>query len=355
MTKSLFGSQTALSFTGADLSPIASISTESLFPSVKTGGTAAMSFIGAVQNVVVPVATAAGGSPIVSQFLNAANTEYSTSGTPAGMTAFLVNGKQLSMTDNTTGLSAKVWLTSQGQVIIAYQGTTGGNNLFSDPTIAISQIGADIGVYGKTTPAAETEALSFAKTVEGDAGADGISAANVFVTGHSLGGIEAEYVAQQTGLGGIGFEPTGLPTSAAAGATGQNFVDVVTYGDPVGNYSSDIAGEQPFAPSSGLAHYGQIVMIGDPSAQTTLSSDVKNWNPNNFITGTGIVLNLAGLLIDYHLPDTQAFNLGVTLSPTNIADDIGDKTGPVLNVGSLDIAQLIAGYANNSPVIHAVS
>jgi hypothetical protein len=35
-----------------------------------------------------------------------------------------------------------------------------------------------------------------------------------FVTGHSLGGWEAEYVAQNTGLAGIGFESLGLSSRA---------------------------------------------------------------------------------------------------------------------------------------------
>ena len=253
-------------------------------------------------------ASASTNSPTVSQFLNASNTEYLLSGTPAGMTAFDVNGKQLTYTNVGAGVAASVWETTSGQIIVAYQGTTGGLNLLTDPVIALTQIAADIGIYAGTVTTAETDSLAFAKTVESDAAAKGIASSNVFVTGHSLGGIEAEYVAQQTGLGGVAFESTGIPGSDGSG--NSNFANIVTYGDPVGNYSSDIKGEQPFAPSSGLNHFGNVIMVGNSSDESTLHSDVSGWG--NIFLDPFVLTDLVGLLVDIHLPGTQAHDLGVT-------------------------------------------
>jgi len=286
-------------------------------------------------------------TPTVTQFLNAANAEYVIGGTPAGMHHFTFLGVPVSYTDDLTGCSAQVWVTPQNQLIIAYQGTTGGENIAINPTAALTQIIADIGVYAGITPPAEIDSLGFANTVIGLAKLEGYSTSNIFVTGHSLGGIEAEYVAQQTGLSGIGFEPTGLPTSSGEG-NGANFVNVVTYGDPVGNYASDIKGEQPFSASfkaggGSLPHYGNIIEIGNQSDQTTLTQDVAKWGDGNIGDQATVLANLVGLLLDFHLPGVQAHDLGVTLNPySSLVDGLGTQTGSVFNVANDTIGQLIA-------------
>lgn len=289
-------------------------------------------------------------SPTVTQFLNAANAEYIIGGVPAGMHPFTFLGVPVSYTDVLDGVSAQVWVTPQNQIVIAYQGTTGGENLAIDPLAAAAQIITDLGIYAGGTPPAEIDSLNFANVVLGMARLEGYSSSNVFVTGHSLGGIEAEYVAAKTGLGGIGFESTGLPKFSGEGA-GANFVNIVTYGDPVGNYSSDIKGEQPFsaayvAGGGALPHYGNIIMVGGPSDQTTLTNDVAKWGDGNLGDQAAVLGNLVGLLIDFHLPGTQAHDLGVTLNPyAAIVDGIGVQNSPVFNVGSDTIAQLIAAAA----------
>ncbi len=265
-------------------------------------------------------------SPTVSDFLNAANVEYIGNGTPAGLTPFLVNGAQLSYTDTSTGVHADVWQTAAGQVIVAFQGTQD-----------FQQFLVDIGVYLKEVTKGEQESAAFVQTALADAAAQGIAASDVFITGHSLGGIEAEYAAQQTGLAGIAFEPTGIPPGSGPG-NGSNFVDIVTYGDPVGNYCSDIKGLWPFAPpyvpgGGKLPHYGQIVQIGDASDQKKLTKNALN------------LVALFGLLLDYHLPGVQAHDLDVTLSPySGVIDGIGDMKGAVIDVANDTISQLLAKY-----------
>jgi len=298
--------------------------------------------------------TASASSPTVTQFLNAANAEYVLGGVPAGMHAFTVNGRAVSYTNTASGASAQVWVTAQNQIIIAYQGTTGGEYLAVNPVIALTQIAADVGIWAGTTTGAETSSLAFAQSVTAAAEAQGYATSNIFVTGHSLGGIEAEYVAQHTGLAGVGFEDTGIPVDKSAGS-GGNFVSIVTYGDPVGNYSSDIKGEQPFAPGyvaggGSLPHYGDIVMVGTASDQSSLSAGVSGWG--SLFGDAATLVNLVGLLVDFHLPGTQAHDLGVTLNPyAAIVDGLGVQSSAVFNVANDTIGQLIAGASSHGNLL----
>lgn len=289
-------------------------------------------------------------TPTVSELLNASNAEYLIHAVPAGMQAFTHDGTPVTFVDNANGVVSSVFVTGENQLIIAFQGTTGGLNFFVDPAAAASQVITDVGIFfndaaGGVTPAAYRTALTFATSVVAMARAQGFSQANIFVTGHSLGGIEAEFVAQQTGLGGVGFETTGLGTKPAAAATGMNFVNIVTDGDPVANFASDIQGEQPFAPAfvphGGAApHYGQIVVLGDSADQTTLSRTVAN--ANNPLDLPIVLLNAADLLLEFHLPGVQAHDAGVTLNPSSpLIDALGKLHGPLFNVANDTIPQLI--------------
>ena len=325
-----------------------------------------MVFIGDALATIAPLplnramlASAAGTTPTVSQFFDASNAEFSLNGIPAGLHPFLVNNQQLTATNPVSGMSARVWLTGQNQVVIAYQGTTGGANILTNRLASLVQVGADVQVYDQRVAPAEKDPVSFAQQVVNLAAKQGIDSNNVFVTGHSLGGIEAEYTAQQTGLGGVGFEPTGIPESPAAG-TGSNFVDVVTYGDSVGNYSSDIKGEQPFAPacapgqSGALPHYGQIVMIGNPADQASLTNAVASWPNPNFFNRLEVFARVFQQAFEFHLPGVQAHDLGVTLSQKlAFTDTTGNFSGPVFAAANDTVPQFLsAASARNAPFVH---
>ncbi|WP_050798292.1 hypothetical protein [Commensalibacter intestini] len=96
---------------------------------------------------------------------------------------------------------------------------------------------------------------------------------NIFITGHSLGSSVVSYVGQQTGLAGVAFESTGIPSSFTAKGTGDNFVNVVNYGDPWAEYASDTAGNSaivqalPAGASGDFNHYGKVVTVGDKAVQ----------------------------------------------------------------------------------------
>ncbi|CRZ17306.1 hypothetical protein [Mycolicibacterium neworleansense] len=274
-----------------------------------------------------------GKTPTVSQFLNAATAAYVYGGAPGDLKPFVVDGKQMESTNVLSGMSAKAWVTPEGQIIIAYQGTTGGTNLLHNPLIVVSQIIADTQViFTDTTPQAFHDSVAFEQQVEAAAIEQGYTKEDIFVTGHSLGGWEAAYVAQQTGVGGIGFESPGLNTTVPGNGADSGFVNVLTYGDTAAYFSTDLPGLQPFMPEyvpggGSKPHYGAIVMIGNPDAAIPLmnSAALLNTGP------VGAAIFVADILVNflqYHLPGIQAYHLGVDPDP-GVVPWLGNASGPV--------------------------
>ncbi len=280
-------------------------------------------------------------TPTVAQFLNAASAEYVLGGIPGGLSPFTVNGWPLTSTYVSTGETAQVWVTPQNQVIIAYSGTTGGTNLLVNPLIAISQLLADFQAgFTNTTPDAFAQALDFAQRVQMEAAIKGYAPDSVFVTGHSLGAWEAQYVAQQLGLSGIGFEGPGLSTTVPGNGADSLFVNTATYGDMAAYMSSDLPGLYPFVPypyvpGGGLhPHYGPIVMLGDPNSSTPMTNAAALWGKG--IVGSLIaVVDLLGNFFASHLPGVQAYNLDVVPDP-GVVPWLGINGGPV-NTGFADM------------------
>jgi hypothetical protein len=285
-------------------------------------------------------------TPTVAQFLDAATAEYVLGSTPGGMTPFTVNGFQMTSTNELTGESAQAWVTPQNQIIIAYQGTTGGTNLLFNPLIAVAQVLTDLqGILTNTTPAAFPQALQFAQQVQAEAALQGYAPSDIFVTGHSLGGWEAEYVSQNTGLGGIGFESLGLPTTVPGNGANSLFVNTAAYGDPAAYLATDLPGLQPFespyvAGGGVNPHYGPIVLLGDPSAATPLTNAASLWGTS--IAGDLIfAVDLLGNLFEYHLPGNQAYNLDVNPDP-GVVPWLGVDNGPILTgYGDMTIPEFL--------------
>lgn len=285
-------------------------------------------------------------TPTVAQFLNASAAAYGLGTTPGGLVPFTVNGFQMASANIISGMAARVWVTPDNQIVIAYQGTTGGTNLLFNPFIAAAQILTDLQViYTQTTPWAFHDALRFAERVQAAATLQGYATDDIFVTGHSLGGWEAQYVAQQIGLAGVGFESPGMSSTVPGNGADSLFVNIETYGDPAPFMSSDLPGLQPFMPpyvpgGGTKPHYGHIVMIGDPAAMTPLLNAVTLWR-------TGPIRNLVffvdflGNFFQYHLPGIQAYHLGVTPDP-GVVPWLGTARGPVnTGWGDLTIPELL--------------
>jgi len=292
-----------------------------------------------------------GETPTVAQFLNAAAAEYVLGGVPGGLVPFTVNGFQMASTNIFSGEAARVWVTPERQIIIAYQGTTGGTNLLFKPIMVLSQLLTDLQVIlTNTTPWAFYDAVNFARQVQAEAAKQGYTDDDIFVTGHSLGGWEAEYVAQQTGLRGIGFESPGINTTSPGNGANSGFVNIETYGDTAAYLSTDLPGLQPFMPAyvpggGSKPHYGAIVMIGDPGAVSPMFNASTLWGRG--LLGTLIFIgDFLGNFFAHHLPGMQAYHLGVTPDP-GVVTWLGTATGPVnTGWGELTIPELMVAASD---------
>ena len=283
-------------------------------------------------------------TPTVAQFFNAASGEYVLGEQPGDVKPFTVNGFQMQYFNPISGAAGRVWATSQGQLILSYQGTTGGTRLLFHPLIAIPQIISDGEViFSRATPQAFYDSVTFERRVEAEAVKQGYSTSDIFLTGHSLGAWEAEYVAQRTGRAGIGFEAPGLNTKVPGNGANSGFVNIETYGDSASYVSTDLPGLQPFMPpyvpaGGSKPHYGSIVMLGDPREVNRLQSVSKLWglNPiNDLFMAIDVLVNFN----EHHLPAIQAYNLGISPDPTEFPW-YGMPAGPVRNWGGLTIGQL---------------
>lgn len=164
------------------------------------------------------------GNPTVQDFLNASKYVYnqvpgsstSSASPPIGLKPLVVGGQQISQSIASDGFSAAAYTTTTGQIIIAYAGTVPGFTGFNG-----ASLGADAAIATGSIPNALTDAASFAQQVITAAQQQGLDPSNIFVAGHSLGGIEAQYVMTQiSGLGGgANFGGTGVPGYSNAGNT----------------------------------------------------------------------------------------------------------------------------------------
>ncbi|MGJ8515538.1 hypothetical protein [Carnimonas bestiolae] len=290
-------------------------------------------------------------SPTMSQFIDAANAEYVLEGdAPDGLAPYTINGRQAELVDVASGLSARVWQTTDDhpQLIVAFSGSGGGDTSEVNPSQMAGQYASNLPTAAGLTSAAQDDALKYTGYIAENASKHGISSDDIFVTGHSLGGGEAEYVAQQTGLGGISFSGQGIAPSESAVGDGSNFISVVNYGDVWGSLASDVEGVQPLAAEfdseNGVhPHWGNVVMVGDVQDQIELSERMSDPANNN---GIGFLQEFNDHKQAFHYPGNQALNLGVELSLYSIDQDAGaEQRGEVFDVADQGIGEVIAANA----------
>jgi len=206
------------------------------------------------------------------------------------------------------------------EIVIAYEGTNLSD--LRSPSNANSylfpQLSADAAIANGTNPAANADALVFARNVADAAGGNPI-----YVTGHSLGGEEAEYVqanAVANGLairGGAAFGAPGVPQLSTQPSDDPNFTTYLDYGDGIGN----------FVPHGG-AHVGNVQYVGNPNDATTEENLLTNDT-----TGAGSTGALAMMVGDHQL--------------SNYASDLGQQLASTQNqssLGSADVVDLINTY-----------
>ena len=166
------------------------------------------------------------------------------------------------------GFFAACYATPDGKLIIGFQGSIFGSTLYDQSSEA-----ADTDLVNHVIPAALVDAENFTTAVIANAKLANILAPDIYVTGMSLGGAEAEYAAMNSNLAGVAFAGTGLPGYVPAVAPVADFTDYVEYGDPVANFASDTSVKAVLTPTN-MDHYGTVVMLGDQTAGSTLSNMV---------------------------------------------------------------------------------
>jgi hypothetical protein len=187
-------------------------------------------------------------APTLSEYYNAANavemdnrngTPATTSKIPAsaGLTPFLEsNSDPLSPGNNwlSDGFFGEAFIDKNGDVIVAFEGSL----LIGGGAFGAGSRGADRQILIGGTPAAFNDANLFVTDVEQYVAKNYSALDPIYLTGHSLGGAEAEYVASLGGESGVTFGAPGEQLPNYSQISGQTFTDYVDFGDPVGNFVS---------------------------------------------------------------------------------------------------------------------
>jgi hypothetical protein len=223
---------------------------------------------------------------------------------PAGATP--INSLFLSLLDiNADGFFALAY-EENGVVFVSFEGT-----VFAPTIYGLASVAADEQILYGQSPRALTDAILFTQGVESLVGSTPI-----YLTGHSLGGAEAEAVSQFAASPGNNLPIAGGVTVGAPGLPGYfgptglgNLTDFVDYGDPVGNYAHDgelalfqFAGNQ-FTSATGN-HFGAVDYVGPPADATAMVGDLQTGN----VTAA----------LQFHELSHYAADLGLTLDPPSL-------------------------------------
>jgi hypothetical protein len=210
--------------------------------------------------------------PTVSEFLEASAWTYTQDSSILKLVKpFKINGQQMTSLDNAAGFFGGAFLSASEQVIVAFEGTDIGN-FDNQHEFVSAQLLADLMIYRGDKPPAFDDALAFTQAVIRQAAKMGISKDNVFVTGHSLGGGEAGYVAAQLGLGGATFGAPGIDSDLVPAGAVSKLINYVEWGDPVGNYSAPSFIESNILFSGDIARFGPAFYVGSPLGSILLGT-----------------------------------------------------------------------------------
>jgi hypothetical protein len=243
---------------------------------------------------------------------------------PAGATP--INSPFLTLLDiNANGFFALAY-EENGAIFVAFEGTV------LAPTIyGIGSLVADLQIVQGQWPMALTDAILFTMGVESLAGSTPI-----YLTGHSLGGAEAEAVslfAARPGdnfsiAGGVTFGAPGVPDYFGPTGLG-NLTDFVDYGDPLGNYAHD--GELAAVSATGN-HLGTVDYVGPPADAIAMVGDLLSGNVaaalqfhelSHYAADLGLALDLPSL-VGGGLPTSSRFGL-MNAQTTTGPQDAGGK------------------------------
>ena len=180
--------------------------------------------------------------------LNASNNAYSTSQSFAALPGYKIIKSARVENSGMQGVAYQNLTT--GEILISYQGTN-----LSDPAMVGAHLAADKDLALGKTPPMFIDAAAFYDRVRKDNGNTPI-----YLTGHSIGGGAAEYIASTRpdvaggitwGAPGIGYPGIpGIPSSVHP-SDPSKFVNIVDKQDKIGL----------FVPVNG-SHFGQVSLIG---------------------------------------------------------------------------------------------
>lgn len=243
--------------------------------------------------------------PSIDKYINASYAAY-TGNAPDG---FSIVGEHTNVSTGMHAIAFKDNLTNN--IIIAYEGTNPKEAL-SDPRAFTGALNADKAIMTGDPLDANNNSVSFAEKIALEN-----PGCKFYVTGHSLGGEEAQIVAQKCSFisGGATFGAPGVP--GAAGNSTGHIVNYVNKGDPIGNYVPE-----------GGAHIGHVQYIGTKlDAVETLK------------TGGGIethLLNSYAKCFNVSLDDTPTENISLTDRVDTLAHDVlNEAVGRIKAFGQL--------------------
>lgn len=132
------------------------------------------------------------------------------------------------------------------------------------------------------------------------------SVSDIYVTGHSTGVGEAEYVGRQFGFGGVAFEGAGFPQNSSATGKGTNFISFVNYGDVWGSYASDVP-NNPLDVIGGakvdtLPHYGKLIMAGNETNVEIQRKALSAFKSSKYIPLGEDLVFLADFIVETNFP-----------------------------------------------------
>jgi hypothetical protein len=217
-----------------------------------------------------------------------------------------------SSTNDSDGFSARAYIDPLGNIIIAYEGSD--LNPLDLTGYGLGSKAADFALAQGERPQALQDAIDFASEAKVAAGALGYGADPIYVTGHSLGGTEAEAAAialnssVQGGFisGAVTFGATGVPGYLSPGGN-NDFINYVDYGDVVGNFANDSLSELSLLAAAVKmgSHFGSVDQVGSPLNAALIAAAFA----------TDDVEALGALIVNYHILSNYAADLNLAFDP----------------------------------------
>jgi hypothetical protein len=279
-------------------------------------------------------APVASNPPNLLEYYNAANAVYADNaiGTQSGTAppastglTLVLDSRDSSLTGNSSWLSdgffAQAFKDASGNIIIAFEGSIIDplDPSFNTPYGNGSR-GADFDISIGLVPKAFLDADTFALDVKQYIAQHTLGSNPIYLTGHSLGGAEAQDVAFviDPGESGVTFGAPGDPRLTAP-VNAPNFINYVDYGDPVGHIGN---------------HFGTVQPVGSP-----LNAEVGS------LAAAALFHPLSQYAADLGLSSTvtpgtvEAANLGIL----RVADTVTDAyaVAAIINSGQLTFANYV--------------